>query len=407
MWIAAALGVLALVGTGNALTQPEIDHAAIRAHQRLRTVVRKLAAPKFAGRDNDTPESLVIQTWLVRRLRRLGAGLNTAATGDDAYKQTFSQSGQSGTNLFAVIPGRELPGEYVIVGAHYDHLDSRSDLAGHCRANGAVGGEVCNGATDNAAGVGAVIAVGRALRRLPTPPRRSVVLALWDAEEDGLLGSRYYVNNPLVPLAATTAYVNFDIQGANLLPSLRQTSFAVGGETGGSVLQGIVDQAVAAESLGTRQVSYIFGQYRSDYFNFGNAGVPTIFFSDSTGGCYHTVRDDPAVVDFRKLRTQSHIAFRTTVSLAETTTPPTFAPTNPDLAVYADLLVVAGVVQAALADLSMLTPADQSTITAADATFQQLIADGPAAFDSNDALTLLTKTVDLVDILTRIPCARY
>lgn len=407
MRIAAALGVLLLVGTGNALTQPEIDHVGGKAHQRLRTVVRKLAAKKYAGRDNNTPESFDIQTWLIRRLRRLGSGPNLAGIGDDAYKQAFSQSGQSGTNLFAVIPGRELPNEYVIVGAHYDHLDSRSDVDGNCHSNGATGGEICNGATDNAAGVAAVIAIGRALHRLPTPPRRSIVLALWDAEEDGLLGSRYYVNNPIFPLAATKAYVNFDIQGANLIPSLRETSFAVGGETGGSDLQAIVDQAVGTETLGTRQLSYIFGQYRSDYFNFGNAGVPTVFFSDSTGGCYHTVRDDPSVVDFRKLKTQSHIAFRTSVALAETATPPTFVPPNPDLAVYSDLLVVAGVVQAALADLSLLTPADQSTITSADATFQQLIADGPAAFDSDDALTLLFTTIDLVDVLSRVPCAKY
>src|SRR5207253_4202264 len=120
---------------------------------------------------------------------------------------------------------------------HYDHLDTRSNADGACSTGRPPGGAVCHGATDNAAGVAAVVAIGRALRRLPTPPRRSVVLALWDAEEDGLVGSIYYVNHPAVPLASTVAYVNFDIQGANLLPSLRGTSFAVSAETGGSVLQ--------------------------------------------------------------------------------------------------------------------------------------------------------------------------
>ena len=50
------------------------------------------------------------------------------------------------------------------------------------------------------------------------PPRRTVILALWDREEDGLVGSRSYVAHPLVPLTQTVAYVNFDIQGSNLLP---------------------------------------------------------------------------------------------------------------------------------------------------------------------------------------------
>ena len=62
---------------------------------------------------------------------------------------------------------------------------------------------------------------------------------VWDREEDGLLGSAYYVNHPIVPLAKTVGYVNFDIQGANLLPSLRNVSFAVGAETGGPKFQSI------------------------------------------------------------------------------------------------------------------------------------------------------------------------
>ena len=62
------------------------------------------------------------------------------------------------------------------------------------------------------------------------------MLALWDAEEDGLLGSLRYVGHPLVPLASTVAYVNFDILGADLLPSLRDVSFAIGAETGGAAL---------------------------------------------------------------------------------------------------------------------------------------------------------------------------
>src|SRR5438309_596742 len=175
-----------------------------------------------------------------------------------------------------------------MIGAHYDHLGTRSAADGSCHARGTPGGHVCNGATDNAAGVAATLAIGEALRSLPTPPRRSVILALWDAEEDGLLGSLYYVNNPVVPLANTVAYVNFDIQGANLLPSLRRTSFAVGPETGGAVLEDVLRAAVAAEGLGTRPLSYIFGQLRSDYANFVARQVPTVFFSDATGGCYHT-----------------------------------------------------------------------------------------------------------------------
>ena len=317
MRLACLLAVALLAGTqpGTAAARSsDVDHAAEKARQGVRAIVKRLAGQVFRGRDNNTPESDRAQRLLIRKLSRLGSGLNTAASGDDAFRQPFEQSGQIGTNLLAVIRGRELPDEYVIVGAHYDHLDSRSLASGRCSIANAPGGAICPGATDNAAGVGVVLGVGRALTQLSQPPRRSVILALWDAEEDGLLGSLYYVNHPLVPLAKTIAYVNMDIQGADLLPTLRDISFAVGAETGGSALGAFVSQAVAAEKLETLPVSFIFGQLRSDYANFVLRGrVPTVFFSDSTGGCYHTTGDTFDVVDTRKLATQSRIAFRLTL----------------------------------------------------------------------------------------------
>ena len=208
-----------------------------------------------------------------------------------------------------------------------------------------------------------MLGIGRALTKLAQPPRRSVVLALWDAEEDGLLGSLYYVLHPLVPLAKTAAYVNFDIQGANLLPTLRRISFSVGAETGGSALGAFVAQAVAAEKLETLPVSFIFGQLRSDYANFVLRGrVPTVFFSDSTGGCYHTTGDTFDVVDTRKLAIQSRIGFRLTAALAETDAPPPFRDPNPALATYADAVNVNRVFSLSLPDQALFAPADQAAL---------------------------------------------
>ena len=404
---AATLLVLLAGGAAEALTEADVDAAAAKAHRGIRTVVRRLAATNLAGRDNDTPGSVTAQTWLVRKLKRLGQGAIVGVAGDTAYRQPFESSGQRGTNLLAVIRGRELPDEYVVVGAHYDHLDSRSDANGHCAARATPGSAVCNGATDNATGVAAVLAAGKAVRKLPTPPRRSIVLALWDAEEDGLVGSQHYVANPPVPLAAITAYVNFDIQGAVLLPSLRDTSFAVGAETGGGILETIVDDAVNAEGIDTLRLSYIFGQYRSDYVSFGEAGVPTVFFSDSTGGCYHTVLDDPSVVSYPKLIRQSHVGFRTAIALAETSTPPVFSPASATLAEYDDAVAIAATVRRGMADVALLPPGDHAALEQADATLQALVAAGSAAFDAADAATLLRITVQLVELLTRIPCQRF
>ena len=402
------LGVVLLVallapGSG-AFTELDVSRAAPRASHGLGPVVRFLARDRTAGRDNDTPESLRVQKKLIRALQRLGVGVNPDVRGPDAYRQPFTESGQSGTNLLAVMPGRELPDEYVILGAHYDHLGTRSGPSGACTSRGTPGGAVCNGATDNASSVSIVLAVGRALRHLPTPPRRSVVLALWDAEEDGLLGSLHYVRNPAVPLAATRAYVNLDIQGSDLLPSLARTSFAVGAETGGPALAGIVDDAVGNETLGTLPVSYIFGQLRSDYANFVNAGVPTVFYGDSTNGCYHTIHDDVTVVDWAKLAVQSRIAFRTVAALAETANPPTFVPPNPALATYADAVSLAEVFATARGDLALFPPADQQAIGAVGDAIEQVVLDGPAAFDAADVGTLLGAALNGIAAIQRLGC---
>ena len=273
----------------------------------------RIAGDDTAGRNNNTPGSALARSYLLGELKANANGLDSSQTGDAAYIQTFP----SGTNLLAVIPGTDLADQYVMVGAHYDHLGSG------CRTS-VPADTICNGATDNAAGVAALLGIARAIKAQATPPRRSVILAIWDREEDGLLGSQYYVQHPVVPLAKTTSYVNFDIQGSNLLPSLRNTSIAVAAETGGTRFQDIVRSAIGEQSLDTTLFSSIFGQFRSDYANLIGAGVPSVFFTDSTGPCYHTAQDEFGVVDFYKLDQQIQISLAVTRELANTSTPPAF-----------------------------------------------------------------------------------
>jgi hypothetical protein len=364
-------------------------------------MVTALASDELEGRDNNTPGSDLAQELLIRRLRKAGRGLNPAGLKTEAYKQHFTFNGQTGTNLLAVIRGRELPNEYVIVGGHYDHLDTRSNAAGACSTGRPPGGAVCNGATDNAAGAATVLAIGRALKK--HPPRRSVVLALWDAEEDGLTGSLYYVNFPLVPLAQTVAYVNFDILGSDLLPSLKTTTFAVSPETG-TGLTSVVADAVALEQFGTLPISYIFGQLRSDYASFVAKNVPTVFFSDSTNGCYHTTGDDVSKVDWAKLAKQGRIAFRVANELANTSTPPTFIPPNPNLASFADALTLQQVFTLAQPDLALFSPADQVVVGNIKTTIDQIVLDGEAAFDQTDVANLLTAALDGIAAIQRLGC---
>lgn len=397
----AALCGLALAALlaerAHALDQADVERTVRWAESGLRTVTGRLASDAYEGRDNDTPGSLRAQRYLIAKLRAIGPGLDSSRSGDDAYRQPFEFRGQRGTNLLAIVPGRELPDEYVVVGAHYDHV-------GRCRSVPG-GGRVCNGALDNATGVAAVLALGNALRRLPEPPRRSVVLALWDAEEDGLVGSEYYVRNPVVPLERTVAYVNFDLLGGRMLPSLAHISFAVAPETGGELLKRVVADAVAAEGLGTRQLSYIFGQERSDYANFVAGSVPTVFFSDSEVPCYHTTGDELHRVDWDKLRAQSRIAFRVAVALAESEERPTFVPPNPALATYDDAVVLSEVFRLGRKDLALFRGPDQQRLLELDARMRTIVDEGPDAFDGEDVGATLTAAVQAIRMIGDLECS--
>jgi hypothetical protein len=362
----------------------------LAACNRLETDVRRLASDDLGGRNNGTPGSVAAQDYIIDRLDDVAVGIDPTKQGADAFRVPFA----GGTNVIGVIPGRDLADQFVVVGAHYDHL-------GTCRTSDAAD-TICNGATDNAAGVAALLNVADRLAH-GHGPRRSVVLALWDREEDGLLGSRAYVAHPPVPLAQTVAYVNFDIQGANISPSLRQTTFAVGAETGGDALRAAVERAAGPGPVDTVQLSSIFGQGRSDYITFIAAGIPTVFFSDSTGPCYHTAQDDADIVDYGKLRHQMRSALRLTRDLASTDEPPTFS-TAPTPVTYGDAVALQAVGQRLLQDLDRFTPAQQATLAGFTTTLDGIVAAGPAEFGPDDIGTIAGNAVAVVNLLTTGPC---
>src|SRR5215213_9292705 len=126
--------------------------------------VAKLTQDGLKGRDNGTPGSALARAYLIDQLKPIARGLNSSATGDAAYLQAIS----GGTNVVAVIPGTDLADQYVVVGAHYDHIGDT------CTAPPCAQDTIRNGATDNAAGVAATLEIGRSIAASSTKPRRSV-----------------------------------------------------------------------------------------------------------------------------------------------------------------------------------------------------------------------------------------
>ena len=201
--------------------------------------------------------------------------------------------------------------------------------------------------------------------------------------------------------------MNFDIQGANLRPSGASSTFAVGSETGGPVLVDAVADAAAPGPLDTWQLSVVFGQGRSDHASLISAGVPSVFFTDSTGPCYHTAQDDADIVDYDKLHEQSLTARRLVIDLASRADAPTLA-TGLPLATYEDAVIVDTLLDRLLADLDTMTPAHQAAFLGHRATVQGVVDAGPAAFDDDAMISVLLAIGPVVnDILSSGACDGY
>ncbi|MCB1566319.1 MAG: M28 family peptidase [Rhodanobacteraceae bacterium] len=201
-------------------------------------------------------------------------------------------------NVMALLPGTEHPDEAIIYMAHWDHLGTQPDYEGDDK--------IFNGAVDNATGVAGVLEIAE---RFVTEakPKRSVLFMLVTLEESGLLGSGYYVQNPVIPLKDTVAVINLD---AMSVVGRAKDMVVIG--YGNSELEDILKPAAAfqgrelhAESAPER--GYFF---RSDHFNFAKAGVPALYtksgldmrdggeaageaeLNDYTKNRYHSPRDE-------------------------------------------------------------------------------------------------------------------
>jgi len=176
-------------------------------------------------------------------------------------------------NILGLIPGSdpELKDEVVIYTAHHDHLG-----IGTPNEDGDV---IYNGAMDNATGVAQVMAIAKAIKALPEAPRRSVLVNLVGAEEQGLLGSEYYAANPTFAPGKIAANLNYD--GGNIWGHTHDVTFVGLGKS-------TVDEIVTmiAEEQGRVVKPDQFSDkgyfYRSDQFSFAKIGVPAMYLDTGT-----------------------------------------------------------------------------------------------------------------------------
>jgi Zn-dependent M28 family amino/carboxypeptidase len=245
---------------------------------RLMTDLSILAHDSMQGRRPGTEGSERARRFIVASLDHavvppLGEG----------YAHPFAWSGGEGVNLLGLIPGRERPDRYIVLTAHYDH-------------EGIVRGDIYNGADDNASGTAAVLEIARMV--VERPLANSLLVALVDAEEEGLRGSRAFVARPPVPLDRVELNVNLDMvsrtagllwaSGAAHTPALEPT------------LEAVKPSGALTLRLGHDRPGALEGDdwtNSSDHAPFHRAGVPYVYFGVEDHADYHRPSDDFDRVD--------------------------------------------------------------------------------------------------------------
>ena len=177
---------------------------------------------------------------------------------------------KSSRNVVGLLPGSETPDEAIVYMAHWDHLGTHE---------GETGDKIYNGAVDNATGVAAIIEIAEAFRKAKVPPKRSILFLAVTLEESGLLGSKYYVAHPVIPLDKTVAVFNLDA----LSPVGKARDITVVGK-GSSQLEDLLKPLLDAQKRKPVGESNTAAGYyfRSDHFNFAKAGVPALYIDSGT-----------------------------------------------------------------------------------------------------------------------------
>lgn len=232
-----------------------------------------------------------------------------------------------GRNVVGVIAGSDpkLRDEAVVIGAHMDHL-------------GRVGETTYPGADDNASGVASLLEIARALQRSEPKPKRTVVVAFWTGEEEGKLGSSYWVRHPLWPLDRTVAYLNLDMVGHPWLAEEIRTlvtdakfpngeAFLAGLDPADFVEPGVADWAPelgealirAGHATGLAlHLDRTDGTHGgSDYRDFARAGVPWVRFFGNFFPGYHEPTDTPDKVNPEQVRRVARLCLATAYLLAD------------------------------------------------------------------------------------------
>lgn len=217
-------------------------------------------------------------------------------------------------NVLGYLEGSDKKDELLVISAHYDHL-------------GILNGEVYNGADDDGSGTSAVLALAEAFSKAKQEghgPRRSILFLTVTGEEKGLLGSQYYANNPVLPLAGTIADLNIDMIGRTDPQHEGKPDYVyvIGSDKLSSELHAVNEQM--NRQYTQLDLDYRYNDpadpnryyYRSDHYNFAAKKIPVTFFFNGEHADYHQASDEIGKIEFPKMEKRARLVFHTAWELA-------------------------------------------------------------------------------------------
>jgi len=307
-WLCLGMVLATLSGGAGDAAEALHARAGIRA-QEAGGHIRALADDAFEGREAGRRGGQAAGRYVANAL----APLELEPAGDEgSLFQTFASRQGTLRNVLALLPGRDpaVRNEVVVVGAHYDHV-------GYGNARNSFGpfGFVHNGADDNASGVAGLIEIAEALVGLPQPPRRSVLLAFWDGEEQGLLGSKQFLKDP--PTALEYRRIVFAIN-LDMIGRLRDNTLSVYGTRSAVGLEEMVIRLNGPQAQTPLQLVFNWKvEPDSDHYTFLQAGIPTLMFHTGLHDDYHRPSDDAHRVNLSGLEPVARLTFDTVLQVAD------------------------------------------------------------------------------------------
>jgi hypothetical protein len=307
--MAAALACVALWGSSAAAVNNALYSAAMESitADELYHYVEVLADDVYEGRAAGSRGGHAAAQWLIQQLRPFQL---TPAGTDGDYVQKFSDDCR---NVLVVQQGDDpqLQNEVIVVGAHYDHV-------GYGNSNNSFGpiGKIHNGADDNASGTSVMLETIEAFARSGLKTRRTILFAFWDGEERGLIGSRYWIAHPTLPIEHVKLNITLDMVGR-----LRDERLYLMGSRSGYGLRRLfsdpVDDSLALDFSWDIKSN-------SDHWPFIEQRIPIALLHTGLHSDYHRPTDDVEKINRQGMREICRYLFASLVHVANEERLPTF-----------------------------------------------------------------------------------